>query len=54
MRQEANYKEEETVSVRELIRKGKNKHLNTESREWNKSKWKGIRKEGISQTIKNY
>lgn len=31
MRQKAKYKEKETVSVRELVRKGKNKHLNTES-----------------------
>lgn len=42
MRQEANYKEKETVSVRELVKKkkGKNKHLNAESAEWKKSKWK--------------
>ena len=42
MRQEANYKEKETVSVRELVKKkkGKNKHLNAERAEWKKSKWK--------------
>lgn len=41
MKQEANYKEKEMVSVRELVKKkGKNRHLNAESPEWKKSKWK--------------
>lgn len=44
MRQEANYKEKEMVSVRE----GKNKHLNTESLEWKKSKWKKDKERSVS------